>query len=291
MPIPGWRPSAGDWTTHLPGWPQPVAPPDYEAINARRLKRSITVSLNDFTATNVTVAGTQEQISLETVEGWWEPVGDATETTRHPTGDGDLSFRLRQTSRVITLSGLIETDYQATDAERLLELMDDMNAQTRSGVLYVQEHMRGTSGMNREVDVRRQSLQMTPLGHAYATFTLVLVADDPVRYGSGVSDLPRNSSVGVRNSGTVTRCYPILEWTGAASNPGVDFGTLNWRLGQNTSSGDHMIVNCRDGSVFKNGSRIFPNWTGFWPYTISANTFRFTAIGTSMVMRRRSGWN
>lgn len=288
MPIPGWAPSGGSWTTHLAGWPQPVPPPDYEAINTARQARAITVSLNEFKASNVELAGTREEISLESVEGWWEPARDATATVQHPAGDGDIGFRLRQGGRVITVSGMIETDYTSPDAERLLMLMDQVTAQTRSGTLLVEEHMRG---MHREIDVRRQSLQMTPLSHAYAIFTLVLTADDPVRYGSAVRSLARNVAVGVRNPGDLARCYPILEWTGAATNPGVDFGTLNWRLGENTAAGDRVIVNCREGAVFKNGSRIFPNWTGFWPYTAAGMTFQYTAIGTSMTMRRAAGWS
>lgn len=288
MPIPGWAPSSGDWTTPLPGWPRPAAPPDYDAINEARLARSITVSLNGFTASNVDKAGTREEISLEAVEGWWDPVGDRTESIPHPRGDGDVSFRLLQGGRVITVSGMIETDYQNADASRLLTLMDDVTAQTRSGTLLVQEHLRG---MMREADVRRLSLQMTPLGHAHAVFTLVFSADDPIRYGSGVRTLPRNVAVGVQNPGDAPRTNPILEWTGAATNPGVNFGTLNWRLGENTAAGDKMLVNCRDGTVFKNGSQIFPAWTGIWPYTSPVNTFQFTAVGTSMTMRRAAGWS
>lgn len=288
MPIPGWAPSGGSWTTHLPGWPQPVPPPDYDAINALRLKRAITVTLNGFTASNVDVAGTREEISLESIEGWWEPARDTTDTARHPSGDGDIGFRLRQGGRVITITGMIETDYSNPDAERLLTIMDEVTAQTRSGTLLVEENMRG---MRREVDVRRQSLQMTPLSHAYAIFTLVLVADDPLRYGQGVSSLPRDSAASVRNAGDADRCYPILEWTGAATNPGVDFGRLNWRLGENTSAGDHMLVDCRNGDVFKNGSRIFPGWTGYWPYIPGGSTWEFTARGVSMTMRRRSAWS
>lgn len=286
MSIPGWRPFGGSWTTHLPGWPQPVPPLDYEAINAARLRRAITVTLNGFTASNVDVAGTREQISLGTLDGWWEPVGDATERAAHPTGDGDIGFRLRQEARTITVAGSVKTDFRDSSGERLMTIMDEVGAQTRSGVLRVEEHMRR---MRREVDVRRHSLQLTPVGHSHAVFTLVLVADDPVRYGSGVSSLPRNVSTPVKNAGDVARCYPILEWTGAASNPGVDFGNLSWRLGENTASGDRVVVDCREGAVFKNGSRIFPNWTGFWPYV--SGTFRFTAVGTSMTLRRRSGWS
>lgn len=286
MPIPGWSPPGGSWTTHLPGWPQPPTPPDHESTNATLQAKAATVSLNGFKASNVPLVGEDEEISLTTLEGWWDPASDTTATARHPSGDGDISFRLRQGGRVVTVAGMIQTDPTASDAERLLALMDQVTAETRSGTLYVSEHM---WGMHREADVRRQSLQMTPLSHAYAVFTLVLVADDPVRYGSAVSSLPRNVSTPVRNAGDVTRCYPILEWTGAASNPGVDFGNLSWRLGENTASGDRLVVDCREGAVFKNGSRIFPNWTGFWPYV--SGTFQFTAVGTSMTLRRRSGWS
>lgn len=288
MPIPGWSPPGGSWTTHLPGWPQPVPPPDHEATNAALQAQATTVELNDFTASNVPLVGEDEEISLTTLEGWWDPVSDATDTARHPSGDGDIGFRLRQGGRVITVAGMIQTDPRDATPARLLTLMDHVTAQTRSGVLRVQERMRS---MHREADVRRQSLQMTPLTDSYAVFTMVLIADDPVRYGSADIALPRNVSTGVANNGDVERCYPILEWTGAASNPGVDFGNLNWRLGENTASGDRIVVDCREGAVFKNGSRIFPNWTGFWPYTSSTSTFRFTAIGTSMTMRRRSGWS
>lgn len=288
MSIPGWRPFGGSWTTHLPGWPQPVPPLDYEAINAARLRRAITVTLNGFTASNVDAVGTREQISLGALDGWWEPVGDATERAAHPTGDGDIGFRLRQEARTVTVAGSVKTDFRDSSGERLMTIMDEVNAQTRSGVLQVEEHMRG---MHREVDVRRRSLQLTAVGHSHAVFTLVLVADDPLRYGSSEQALPRNTTVRVRNYGDAPRCYPILEWTGAATNPGIDFGSLSWRLGQNTVAGDRIVVNCAEGLVYRNGSRIFPAWTGNWPYTQGGAESPFTAIGTSMVMRRRSAWN
>lgn len=288
MPIPGWAPSTGGWTTHLPGWPQPVPPPDYDAINALRLKRAITVTLNGFTASNVDRAGTREEISLESIEGWWEPARDTTDTAQHPSGDGDIGFRLRQGGRVITVTGMIETDYSNPDAERLLTLMDEVTAQTRSGTLLVQEHLRS---MNREIDVRRQSLQMTPLGHAYAIFTLVLTADDPLRYGSESQYLPQNVVTNVQNFGDAPRCYPILEWSGATTRPGVNFGRIEWRLDVQTGPNDHMLVDCRNGAVFKNGSRIFPDWTGPWPYIYGNDTFPFTTFGAPMTIRRKSAWS
>lgn len=287
MPIPGWSPPGGSWTTHLPGWPQPPPPPDHESINAALQSRAVTVSLNGFKASNVPLVGGGEEISLTTLEGWWDPVGDATETTRHPSGDGDIAFRLRQGGRVITVAGMIETDYSNPDAGRLLALMDDVNAQTRSGTLIVKEHMRN---MNREADVRRQSLQMTPLSHAYAIFTLVLVADDPLRYGIAAQTLPRGVQTMVRNSGDAT-VNPIIEWTGAATNPRIAYGNLEWRLGRNTSSGDHVLVDCRNGDVFLNGSRIFPTWSGYWPYIPAGSNWGFTPQGATMTFRRKSAWS
>lgn len=286
MPIPGWAPSGGSWTTHLAGWPQPVPPPDYEAINTVRQARAITVSLNEFKASNVDLAGTREEISLESIEGWWDPVSDTTETTRHPSGDGDISFRLRQGGRVITVAGMIETDYANRDAERLLTLMDQVTAETRSGTLLVQENLRS---MNREIDVRRQSLQMTPLGHAYAVFTLVLVADDPLRYGTSTQEIPTRIRVAVRNYGDA-RSYPVIEWVGAASNPGIDFGSRSWRLGQSTSSGDTIRADFRNGTFYRNGSRIFPAWTGFWPF-IDPGALTFQSVGLPATMYRRSAWS
>ena len=288
MPIPGWSPPGGSWTTHLPGWPQPPPAPDYESTNAALQARAVTVSLNGFKASNVPLVGEDEEVSLATLEGWWEPVNDTTETTRHPVGDGDISFRPRQGGRVITVTGMIQTDPNTPDPGRLLALMDDVNAQTRSGTLLVDEHMRS---MSRQVDVRRQSLQMTPLSHAYAIFTLVLTADDPLRYGSESKYLPQNVVTNVQNFGDAPRCYPILEWSGATTKPGVNFGRIEWRLDVQTNANDHMLVDCREGAVFKNGSRIFPDWTGPWPYIYGNDTFPFTTFGAPMTIRRKSAWS
>lgn len=279
MPIPGWAPPGGSWTTHLPGWRTPPPPPPREI-------RPIVLKMGDFHAATDSRLGTPGSVVLRRVSGVWDGAPDTTATSQHPSGDGVIRFRERTGPRRIEASGLIEGDLAANGTGPLMTKIEQVKAATRSGVLLIEEHDRS---MFREVGVRRVDFTADPITNAVATFSIMFEAEDPVLYGRGVSTLPRNVATPVTNSGDVTRCYPILEWTGAASNPGVDFGNLSWRLGENTTSGDQIVVDCREGAVFKNGSRIFPDWTGFWPYV--SGTFRFTAIGTSMTMRRRSGWS
>ena len=139
--------------------------------------------------------------------------------------------------------------------------------------------------------MRRTDFIATPVSNALATYSLRFVADDPLLYASGSQFLPHNVTTNVRNVGDAERCYPILEWSGATNRPGVNFGRIEWRLDVQTGPNDHMLVDCRNGAIFKNGSRIFPDWTGPWPYIYGYDTFPFKTFGAPMTIRRFSAWS
>ena len=166
--------------------------------------------------------------------------------------------------------------------------IEQLKAATRSGVLAIEEHDRD---MLREVDVRRIDFTADPISNAIATFSILFEAEDPLLYGSESQYLPQNVVTNVQNFGDAPRCYPILEWSGATTRPGVNFGRIEWRLDVQTGPNDHMLVDCRNGAVFKNGSRIFPDWTGPWPYIYGNDTFPFTTFGAPMTIRRKSAWS
>ena len=222
------------------------------------------------------------------MSGVWDGASDTTATISHPSGDGTIQFRERTGPRRIEISGLLEGDFSADGTGKLMAKIEQVKAATRSGVLTIEERDRN---LTRETDVRRVDFAADPITNAVATFSIMFEAADPLLYGRASVSLPRNSLVRVTGSGDV-HASPILEWTGAATNPGLDFGNLSWRLGQNTASGDRILVDCRNGDVYRNGSRIFPPWTGYWPLIQGGpGETPCTAIGASMTMRRRSAWS
>lgn len=281
MPIPGWAPPRGSWSTHLPGWQAPPPPPPREI-------RPIVLEMGDFRAATDSRLGTPGSVVLRRVSGVWDGAPDITLTARHPGGAGTVRFRERTGPRRIEASGLVEGDLTADGTGPLMAKIEQLKAATRSGVLAIEEHDRD---MLREVDVRRIDFTADPISNAIATFSILFEAEDPLLYGSESQYLPQNVVTNVQNFGDAPRCYPILEWSGATTRPGVNFGRIEWRLDVQTGPNDHMLVDCRNGAVFKNGSRIFPDWTGPWPYIYGNDTFPFTTFGAPMTIRRKSAWS
>ncbi len=110
------------------------------------------------------------------LKGWWDAAPDDTRVIDHWTGDGSTYGILRRKGRTVEIGGVVH----AADAGALAAAKRLFGSQ-RIATLSVDD-----GGFATESDVRLVSLKWDDLNLSNSRFSLTLLADDPLRYGSVV---------------------------------------------------------------------------------------------------------
>lgn len=185
-------------------------------------------------------------LTLARLSGWWEPAPDATDTTMHGSGDGTVPGMLRYGARTIELRGLI----RGRDQGQVLEAKGRI-ARARRGEIVVNE--RGL-GFSRTASVRRIDVTYTDHSPTISSYTLTLLADDPLRYSTLTYNLQAGAQQ-IMNRGDET-AWPILDVAGPHEPIDIIHPTGTWTL-LTTPPGVTRTVDLRDGDVWQGGVRLF----------------------------------
>lgn len=271
---PGWSPTTFGATA--PGW-----------VEGRE---DLHIELDGITLHTVgtSLAEGGWEFGLHRLEGWWSPAEDRTESTEHPSGDGDVAGPSALGRRGITVSGLLKAS-RAPGAASLTSALDRL-ASIRRGLLTVNESMRGIA---READVRVLQIQDTWSAPWLARVTLTLVADDPLRYGSGYKALT-NGSQTLINRGNET-AWPVLDIVGPHSALSIVHPGGTWTLPA-LATGVVRTVDFREGAVFDgSGNHVFGVGEGSGPLPrVPAGGASWTVSGVgsgSIRARRTEAWS
>ena len=243
---PGWDPN-GWSSTDSPGFVDPGC--------------ALTVTLGGlvFSTGADRPQGSGFLLSLHRIVGWDESADDRTSTWGHWSGDGDSAGRLRWGVREVALEGMVlgTVGYGlGSPSEAHTAIM-----RKRSSTLRVSE----VNGLTLEADVRIKSLQMTRRRGwpKWADFTLSLVADDPLRYGSGERSLS-NGTVSLPNRGD-QMAWPVLESSGPHGELSITHPGGTWTVPA-LDAGLRRTYDFRHGRTYNtSGQRIWGSHTGSGP--------------------------
>lgn len=274
---PGWHPPSRLPVT-VPGW---AAPPS-------DLPLHVSVGDMDLSTRHGEADTAPWSLTMASWEGWEASAAPDESVTPHKSGDGQVIGVPRLSPRQVTLSGLIRAT-QPWGHGSLSEALSELS-RIRWSTLRVSE--RGLQ--DREADVRVLRLQTTRVAERLARYTWSLVADDPLRHGSGEMLLGVGANV-VPNRGNVQAWPRIHIKSTSAGNPTViqvDAPGGTFRV--SVPDGEYL-VDTRDGVVWDViGQRVHGVASGPWPYVLpGGSTWTINALtGMSQVrISRFEAWS
>ena len=182
------------------------------------------------------------------IDGWREPAESDTSTVRAPGGEGVLVL----SSRVGPRSIIIDSNVISAPSEpwRVQQMIERLSRQ-REVALHVNE---AQAGFHRELDVRLLSVRTSWRTPFWATVTLSLQADDPLRYGTSVLDLKSGRNV-LLNPGDAV-AFPRIVVLGPTNNFTITHAGGVFTL-PNVPSTETWTVDGREGNVFDDfGNRV-----------------------------------
>lgn len=219
----------------------------------------------------------------EVGNGWSGPPPDRTVTMEHPSGDGDIALLPGYGARSFELSGLISAvEHPAPMLKTAIRRLE----QVRRGTVVIDE---GALGLRLQADVRVLGVPNKVLTAQLATFSLLLVADDPVRFGTSTMAL-KNGRVDVPNPGNAT-LSPVLDLVGPHGaltivHPG---GTYTFPA---LPANQRRTLDWRQGDVWNGNARVFGVEGGRRPAVLAGgSTWTVSGLGSgTATMRRYEGW-
>ena len=216
------------------------------------------------------------------IDGWREPAESDTSTVRGPGGEGVLVLSPRVGPRSIIIdSNVISAPSEPWRVQQMIERL----SRQREVALHVNE---AQAGFHRELDVRLLSVRTSWRTPFWATVTLSLQADDPLRYGTAVQDLQNGRNV-LLNPGDAM-AYPIIDLRGPHSVVTVthDGGTYSFPA---LASGQRRTIDCRHGDVWAGDARVFVG-SGPWPRVgVGGAEWTITGLGSGTAsVRRFQAW-
>lgn len=219
-------------------------------------------------------------IAVASIEGWYDAARDATPTSPHPSGDGQVLGAPRFGARVIQIGGHVS----GSRAE--VQRAKDSLARQRQGVLVIAER---SYGVSREAQARRTGLSFERVAPTFERFTLTLLAPDPLRHSTATVPLS-NGPVPLANRGDAA-AWPTIELTGphgalSLTHPG---GTFYFPA---LSAGQSRVIDCRDGVVWAGQVRVHGVGSGAWPRVPEGGaSWTVTGIGSGGArVRRFEAW-
>lgn len=272
-------------------------PPRHVAGRRTPLDDAVTLTLDGFEASSRAVIpkdGTWVA-ELEHWEGWVGGWSVTTDTMPSPTGDGIVSGSNTYGARTLTLSGMILADYRTATPRIVHDAGDRISAvlsgTVRKAPILVTEHM---LGLTRECDVRlAQAPDFTMHSPNAATWTMYLVADDPVRYETSDRIVQVGQTLSIRNRGTV-RSRPLVNFYGPVVNPWFEVGGTRFTLKVTIPAGNALTADTRRRMILdSNGARYAIAASGAWPaLDPGETTVTFGADSGSGYgqLRRMSAW-
>jgi len=264
--------------TSTPGWGAPFIGAEQDSVCTVVTLAGLTISMR-----RDPLPSSGYAYQLQTVDGWRGPAEDRTVTMEHPSGDGDIALLPRSGPRSIELTGLVSAK------ERPVPVLREALArltQVRRGTLVVDE---GPLGLMREADVRVVGVPHRPLTASLASFSLLLVADDPLRFGSSTMRLT-NGVVQVPNRGDAT-LSPVLDLAGPHGaltivHPG---GTYTFPA---LAAGQSRTLDWRNGDVWNGNVRVFGVEGGRRPAVLAGGSpWTVSGLGAgTATLRRYEAW-
>lgn len=216
------------------------------------------------------------------IAGWYDSPADATEVRQHWTGQGNvLAGPALLAPRLVKMRGWVSGD-SAAGVLRAVEAL----GRFRAGTLVVDERRRGLA---READMRRLNLAWDRKSPIFQTFELSMIADDPLRYGSGFVALS-NGANAIPNRGAELS-FPVLELTGPHNAITITHPGGAWTFPA-LSSGSR-VIDMRTGDVWSGTARTFPAVSGPWARVpAGGGTWTVAGLGSgSARVRRFEAWS
>ena len=215
--------------------------------------------------------------------GWWGKTSDP-EVTDHPSGHGTIPGPPRLGARTIALPGWVRSA-RDEDSAALMRALDRLGGLTNA-LLVVAETSRG---LTREADVRTAKMSVVQVAPWLAQVALTLVADDPLRYGSGATALP-NGATSLVNRGNET-AWPLLDIVGPHSALSIAHPGGTWTL---PALGSAVVrtVDLREGAVYDGaGAHVFGSGEGSGPLPrvpAGGASWMVSGIGSGSIRARRT---
>ena len=277
---PGWYPYADASPlrpfTDSPGWSDPH-------------QCSVQVRLGDLEIHTRRVsprAGTWLLQLRELIDGW-HGLGDASRSWTHWSGDGSSRGALKFPSRPLSLSLTLKGS-RAGGAGSVAEGLEALSRLHRTTLQVVED------GLGREMDVSVEPMRVSSESLRFAAVTLPLVADDPLRYGSGERDLS-NGTVSLPNRGDQV-AWPVLESSGPHGELSITHPGGTWTVPA-LDAGLRRTYDFRHGRTYNtSGQRIWGSHTGSGPRPrVEAQGWtEWTISGKgsgSLTLRRFEAWS
>lgn len=270
-----------------PGWApfRPTLQPDRGwSDRGSRPDLNVTATLGGVTLTSRHGPVGDYAFRLQTVEGWEDPAPDATRTMQHPTGDGDVPLQSRLGVRSIELAGYISARESPAP---MLARATQVLRRARRGVLVIDEH---DLGQRLEADVRLSKATIRRVTAGFARFSMLLVADDPLRYGTGSIDLAAGANV-IPNLGDA-RAYSQVTFVGPLTTPSITVGGVTWTLNRTLTAGQTRVADMREGVVWAGQARDHGASSGRVP-TVAPGGSTWTRGGSGsgkITVRRYEAW-
>lgn len=272
--------------TTTPGWARPgfmqSSEPGWVETAITKVTSISLASLSLATSQSERRAGEGSYaITCASVKGWYDAPRDATESIPHWSGDGTVSLLPRLGARTVELAGQISasTPGGAVAAQ-------DVLTRIRSGLLRISDA--GLSG-SREADVRRSALEFDRIIPERIDWSITLIADDPLRFGSSTMRLT-NGVVQVPNRGDAT-LSPVLDLAGPhgalmIAHPG---GTYTFPA---MAAGQVRTLDWRNGDVWAGNTRLFGVEGGRRPAVLAGGSqWTVSGLGTgTATLRRYEAW-
>lgn len=204
------------------------------------------------------------QWGLENTD-WWNGGTSDPDTYRAPRGvwTGTDHFA----ARTVSWSGLLE----CADRDMLLEEMQALQS-ARGTVLDVWE-----VGLGRRAECRTGQVQITPLSDRHATYSVMVILDDPLV--SSIDEMPLGA---VTNRGTV-RARPVVSVTAPGARPTVSIGSWSIQAPRALVGSEVFRVDCRTETLYIDGSAVFPVLAEFPTIAPGATATIATSHGTGAV--------
>lgn len=265
-------------TTSAPGFGEPFIGSEQDSVCTVATLAGLTISMR-----RDPLPSSGYAYQLQTIDGWRGPSGDRTTTLEHPSGDGDIALLGRSGPRSIELTGLVSAK------ERPMPVLQEALrrlTQVRRGTLVIDE---GVLGPTLEADVRVVRTPYLTLTAALASFSLLLVADDPLRFGTGTRPLT-NGTNAVPNPGD-SGVNPTLDLVGphgalTITHPGgvYTFAAL--------AAGQRRTLDWRNGDVWSGNTRLFGVEGGRRPIVLpGGSSWTVAGLGSgTATLRRFEAW-
>lgn len=221
-------------------------------------------------------------LSFGSLDGWYDSAPDGARTSPHWSGFGSVLEGTGLRPRVLRVRGLI----RAESAAAALDAVDRLG-QRRHGTFRVEETARG---LTREVTARTVDFtpqRLTPLVWAYS---LELIADDPLRYGSGERTLGLGSQA-IANRGPED-AYPTLTLVGPHSALVISHPEGAYHFDA-LASGQTRVLDFRNGDVWDGQVRVFGVESGPRPVVrAGGSTWFVSGLGSgSATLTRHEAWS